>query len=387
MKPIRFSQRLDLLPPYLFNELDRMKVEAVRQGVEVIDFGIGDPDRPTPGFIVEELCRQAALGQNHRYPSYKGMASFRQAVAEYYSRRGVTGVDPDTEVLTLIGSKEGIAHLPLALIDPSDVVLVPDPGYPVYLSSTLFAGGTPYFLPLEEQNDFLPDLEAIPEQVRRKAKLLFLNYPNNPTTACANRDFFEQVCAFAEENRVIVCHDASYLDITFNGYKAPSLLECERARQVGLEIISLSKNYNMTGWRVAAAVGNRDVIAALLKIKMNIDSGVFDPIQKAGVAAMVRGGRPDPDTMAAYAERRIMLLDCLDQLGWSYYRTDATFYIWVRTPAGQTSLDFTKQVLQQYGLLVTPGVGFGKKAEGYIRFSLTLPTDRVAEAVKRLLGR
>lgn len=381
---MRLSRRLTQLPPYLFAEIDRLKGKAIAEGVDLIDFGIGDPDRATPEMIIDELCRQAWRRENHRYPAYRGMAPFRAAVADYYARRGVPGLDADKEIIALIGSKEGIAHLPLAVIDPGDIVLIPDPGYPVYLSSTLFAGGTPYFMPLKAERDFLPDFETIPPDVLARTRLMFLNYPNNPTTATASPAFFAEACGFARRHGIIICHDASYLDITFDGYRAPSLLEIPEAKELAIEMISLSKNFNMTGWRIAAAAGNPEIVQALLRIKTNIDSGVFNPIQHAGAAALNRYGGPDPETMAVYGERRRLLLDCLDELGWPYHATRGTFYVWVKTPSGWLSMDFVKELLQRFGILVTPGIGFGNQGEGYIRFSLTLPTEAVAQAVERL---
>lgn len=384
---MRFSQRLSALPPYLFAEIDRLKLKARSEGVRVIDFGIGDPDLPTPSPIIDRCVEALHDPMNHRYPSYAGLAEFRDSVVRWYDRRGVHGLDAASEVIPLLGSKEGIAHLPLSCIDPGDVVLIPDPGYPVYHSSTLFAGGESWFMPLLSARGFMPDLTAIPAAVVAKAKLMFLNYPNNPTSAMATGEFFEEAVAFCRRHDIILCHDASYLDIVFDGVQAPSLLEFDGAKDIGIEMISLSKSFNMTGWRIAAAAGNRDVIAGLLKIKMNIDSGIFNALQFAGITALDSPVSLNADTMTAYRVRRELLVDCLRELDWPYHQSSGTFYLWVQCPKGQNSMEFAAELLKDCGIVATPGTGFGADGEGYIRFSLTLPTEHVRDAVERLRQR
>lgn len=383
MSTFQPSERVLSLPPYLFHEIDILKNEAQKGGTEVIDFGVGDPDMATPSPIIDELAREAYNGENHQYPSYSGLLAFRESICRYYARRDVSGLDPIRNVLSLIGSKEGIAHLPLAVINPGDYVLLPDPGYPVYHSGTLFAGGESFYMPLRKENAYLPSLQDIPSDVARKATLMFLNYPNNPTGAIAPLSFYEEALEFARAYSVVLCSDASYLDVCFDQYRAPSLLEVPGSLDYCIEMISLSKMFNMTGWRIGAAVGNEDVIAALGKIKMNIDSGVFNPVQYAAIYALEKLGQPDPKTMDAYFERRELMREAFDNLGWEYHKSPATFYCWVSIPRGFTSMEFTKKILETAGILATPGLGFGKNGEGFIRFSLTLPTEDVRKAVDR----
>lgn len=376
--------RLRQLPPYLFAEIDRLKGEAITRGMDIIDLGVGDPDLPTPPHIVKRLAEAAADPRHHRYPSYEGLLAFRRAVAEWYGDRFGVSLDPASEVLTLIGSKEGIGHIPLAFIDPGDVVLVPDPGYPVYHAATVLAGGNPHPLPLYPSNGFLPDLASIPLDVLRKAKMIFLNYPNNPTAAVTSMEFFVQAVDFARRHHLILCHDAAYSEIAFDGFRPPSLLEVEGAKDVAIEYHSLSKTYNMTGWRIGFAVGNAKILAGLGRVKTNLDSGVFEAIQLAGIEAL----RGPQDCVAShckiYQERRDILVEGLNGLGWNVTRPRASFYVWIPVRSGYTSTDLVKRLLGEAGIVTTPGVGFGPHGEGFIRAALTVTGERIREAVERI---
>jgi len=381
---LKLSRRLNDLPSYLFAEIDRRVEEKKSQGIDIINFGVGDPDLPTPPHIVEALCDAAARPEHHRYPSYRGMSRFREAAAAWVEKRFGVALDPATEVLSLIGSKEGIAHFPLAFLDPGNVALIPDPAYPVYNSSTLFCGGVPQALPLSEERDFLPDLASVPEQIWREAKLLFLNYPNNPTAAVADHAFFEELLFYARKYDVILAHDLAYSEITFDGYVAPSLLEIPGARDRTVEFHSLSKTYNMTGWRVGFAVGGADIIAAFAKVKENIDSGVFNAVQLAAVAALEGPQDCVSDNREIYKHRRDILLEGLRSIAWEVTSPRATLYVWMRTPAGSSSSDFANELLEKAEIVVAPGSAYGSRGEGYIRFSLTLPDQLLLEGVGRL---
>jgi LL-diaminopimelate aminotransferase len=378
------AKRIEQIPPYLFAEIDKKKEEMRRKGTDVIDLGIGDPDLPTPKLIIERLKKAAENPRNHRYPSYEGMIEFRTAVAEWYERRFGIKLNPVTEVLSLIGSKEGIAHIPLAFVNPEDIVLVPSPGYPVYRVSTLFAGGIPYFLPLRKENGFLPILSKIPPTVAKKAKLLFINYPNNPTSAVAERTFFEEVVAFAQRHQIIVCHDAAYSEIAFDRYRPLSFLEVEGAREVGVEFHSLSKTFNMTGWRIGFAVGHSEILSGLGRVKTNIDSGLFQAIQEAGTEALNHLDTPLPEIIDTYERRRDVMVKGLEETGLEVDRPKATFYLWIRVPRGYTSAQFATLLLEQGGIVATPGNGFGEEGEGYIRMALTVDEERLREAIGRL---
>jgi len=378
------AKRIKQIPPYLFAEIDKKKEEMRRKGTDVIDLGIGDPDLPTPKPIIERLKKAAENPRNHRYPSYEGMIEFRTAVAEWYERRFGIKLNPVTEVLSLIGSKEGIAHIPLAFVNPEDIVLVPSPGYPVYRVSTLFAGGIPYFLPLRKENGFLPILSKIPPTVAKKAKLLFINYPNNPTSAVAERPFFEEVVAFAQRHQIIVCHDAAYSEIAFDRYRPLSFLEVEGAREVGVEFHSLSKTFNMTGWRIGFAVGHSEILSGLGRVKTNIDSGLFQAIQEAGTEALNHLDTPLPEIIDTYERRRDVMVNGLEEIGLEVDRPKATFYLWIRVPRGYTSAQFATLLLEQGGIVATPGNGFGEEGEGYIRMALTVDEERLREAIGRL---
>jgi LL-diaminopimelate aminotransferase len=381
---IQPADRLKQLPPYLFQEIDRLKVEVQSRGVDIIDLGVGDPDLPTPAHILQRMNRAALDPKNHRYPSYSGMNDFRRVVASWYQRRFGVTLDPENEVVTLIGSKEGIAHFPLAFLNPGDLSLVTSPGYPVYHIGSLFAGGRFHFLPLLKENRFLPDLSQIPGEMAGQAKILFINYPNNPTSAVADRAFFEQVVRFALENQVIVAHDAAYSEIAYDGFRPMSFLEIPGAKEVGIEFHSLSKTYNMTGWRIGFAVGNDRLIAGLSQIKSNIDSGAAQAIQWAGIEALEGPQDGLVQLNAIYQRRRDLMVAGLKKIGLKVEAPKATFYLWIEVPKGYTSTQTTAHLLEQSGIVTTPGNGFGDPGEGYFRISLTVPEERLEEAVRRL---
>jgi len=378
-----YSSRLDHLPPYLFARIDAMKAEKVREGVDIIDLGVGDPDLPTPEHIVEALCDAARDPSTHHYPSYAGMPAYREAVAAWYHGRFGADLDPETEVLALIGSKEGIAHIPEAFVNPGNYVLATDPGYPVYRTATLFAEGKFHEMPLTAENRFLPDLDAVPASVASDAKLIFIGYPNNPTSATAPLEFFEEVVEFAREHGIIVVHDNAYSEITFDGYKAPSFLEADGAMEVGIEMHSLSKTYNMTGWRIGMACGNADVIAGLGRVKTNIDSGAFDAIQHAAITALSGPQDCVREACGIYQERRDVLVSGLRSIGFDLEPPAATFYVWLKVG---DSMKFAATLLDEAGIVATPGTGFGRYGEGYVRFAVTRPAERIREAVERMRG-
>jgi len=385
----RYARRLDSIPPYLFGEIARLKAKAISEGRDLIDFGIGDPDQPTPQPIIERLARAANDPKTHRYDeSDYGWLPFIEAASDWCRRRFGLELDASKgEVIEVIGSKEALAHLAWAYIDPGDICLVPDPGYTVYKVNAAMAGGTPYAMPLLAQNDFLPDLSAIPSEVARRAKLMYINYPNNPTAATATPEFFAEVASFARENDIIVCHDAAYSEVSFGGYRAPSFLEAPGAKEVGIEIHSLSKTYNMTGWRIGFAAGNADVLRGLSKIKSNVDSKQFPAIAEAAAYALLHVDGA-PETLSIYQTRRDIVVDGLNSLGWSLPKTKATLYVWVPLPPAYTSAEFAKVLLERAGVLVVPGLQYGEYGEGYVRFSLTVEGDRggerVAEAIERI---
>ncbi len=379
---VTYAERINSLPPYLFAAIDKAKTEAIKKGVDVINLSIGDPDLPTPRHIVEAMKKALDNPAHHRYPSYEGMLSFRIAAAKWYKKTMNVDLNPEDEVLTLIGSKEGIAHIPLAFLNPNDISLVPDPAYPVYNIGSILADGKPFKMPLLSENGFLPDLDAIPKDIARKAKLMFLNYPNNPTSTVATAKFFEEVVDFANENELTVIHDNAYSEMTYDGYKAPSFLSTSGAKDVGIEVHSLSKTYNMTGWRIGFAVGNREILAGLGKVKTNVDSGAFEAVQEAGIAALCSSQNCVREMNTTYKERRDALLAGLKEIGLSVKPPKATFYVWVGI-SGNSS-DFAKMLLEKAGIVATPGVGFGECGEGYVRFALTQPVDRINEAVERM---
>ncbi|MFP4559313.1 MAG: LL-diaminopimelate aminotransferase [Archaeoglobaceae archaeon] len=377
------AERLNQLPPYLFAELDVMKKEKQREGVDVIDFGVGDPDLATPSRVVEAMQRAVEKVENQKYPDYAGMTSFKEAVADFYQRRKKVKLDPEKDVIALIGSKEGIAHLPMAFVEPGDYVLVPDPHYPVYYSSTVFAGGNPYIMPLKEENGFLPYLQSIPEDVAKKAKIMFLNYPNNPTSGVAEMDFIKEAVDFCRDNKIILAQDAAYSDVSFD-YRVKSFMEVEGAMDVVIEFNSLSKTYNMTGWRIGMAVGNHEALNGLLKVKTNIDSGTFHAVQEAGVAALSGSDEVIEKNNQIYKKRRDILVDGLKNTGLDVNVPKATFYLWCGVPPGYDSISFTKKLLDDAGVLVTPGVGFGEYGDGFVRFALTRSEEITREAVERI---
>ncbi len=383
---IEKAQRLAQLPPYLFKEIDRLKAEAAAKGVDIINVSIGDPDRPTPAHIVAAGQEALADPANHPYPSYDGLPDFRRTVADWFRRRFGLEVDPDTQVLSLIGSKEAVAHFPLAFVDPGDVVLCPNPAYPVYAVGTLFAGGEVYEMPLLPENDFFPDLEAIPAETAERAKVMWLNYPNNPTSAEATLEQFKAVVDFALEHDIIVCHDAAYTDMTFDGYVAPSFLETPGAMECAIEFHSLSKPYQMTGWRIGMAVGNAELIEGLGAIKSNVDSGVCQAIQRAGIAALNTSAEELAENLSVYARRRRVVVEGLEKMGLTVWPTRATFYVWAKVPQGFTSAEWATRLLTEAGVVVTPGNGFGTAGEGWFRIALSAPEARLKEAVERMEG-
>ncbi len=381
-----YSQRIKSLPPYLFAQIDKKKREKLAQGIDLIDLGVGDPDLPTLKPVVEAMKRAVEKPEHHRYPSYEGMLSFRQAVVSWYKRRFGVELDPEKEVVALIGSKEGIAHFPLAFVNPGDVVLCPDPAYPVYKIGTLFAGGEPYFLPLKEENGFLPDFKSLPKDVLKRAKIIWVNYPNNPTSATATKEFYRELIDWARENNIIVASDLAYSEIYFGEERPPSILEIEGAKEVAIEFHSLSKTYNMTGWRIGMAVGNAQLVAGLGKVKTNVDSGQFQAIQEAAITALSLPEVEVQKIRDIYRERRQAMEKALKEAGLEVYPSNATFYLWVKVPKGYSSAEFVSLLLDKCGIVCTPGNGFGEAGEGYFRISLTVPTERLLEAVERIKG-
>ncbi len=381
---VKPADRIKNLPPYLFARIDKMKQEALAKGVDIINLGIGDPDIPTPEHIIRILQKASENPKNHQYPSYEGLLSFRSAVADWYKRRFSVRLNAEDEVLTLIGSKEGIGHLPFAFINPGDIALIPDPAYPVYHAGTFFAGGISCKMPLLKKNAFLPDLSAIPKHIARKAKIMFINYPNNPTSAIAPIEFYKDIVSFAKRNNIIVCHDAAYSEIYYNDNRPMSFLDVKGAKDVSIEFHSLSKTYNMTGWRIGFAVGNKEILSALGKVKSNLDSGVFQAIQEAGIEALGTEESVLTEIRSVYQERRDTLIKGLNEAGLSVEKPKATFYVWVEVPKGFTSAKFAALLLDKAGIVTTPGNGFGEAGEGYIRMALTVTKERIEEAIERI---
>ena len=378
------SQRLQKIGAYLFADLDR-KQDALRaKGVDVINLGVGDPDLPTPEHIIRALEDGARDPRSHRYPPYVGTAEFRKATAEWFEQRFGVTLDPDRQVLALIGSKEGLAHLPWAMMNPGEAALIPDPGYPVYRSATIMAEGEPVAMPLLADRGFLPDLDAIPSDVARRARLMFLNYPNNPTGATADLEFFTKAVAFAKRHDIVLVHDNAYSEMTFDGYRAPSVLQVPGALDVAIELHSLSKTFNMTGWRIGFAVGNAEAVNALGVVKTNVDSGVFRAVQHAGIAALTGPQDVVKPALARYQARRDRLVSGLRAVGWKAPSPKATLYIWMPTPNQLPSMTFSADVLERTGVVITPGVGYGAHGDGFVRLSLTTPDDRLDEAIARI---
>jgi LL-diaminopimelate aminotransferase len=381
---VRTANRIEKLPPYLFAEIDRKIAEAKARGADVISFGVGDPDLPTPPHVVEALVEGGRDPATHRYPSYTGLPEFRRAIADWYRRRFAVELDPDEEVLPLVGSKEGIFHLPVAFVDPGDVALIPDPGYPVYETSTILTHGTAVMMPLLAENGFKPDFAAVPADTLRQAKVLWLNYPSNPTAATVDLDFFERAVAFCSEHDLLLAHDAAYTEITFDGYVAPSALQADGAMDRVLEFHSLSKTYNMTGWRIGWVAGAPAAVEAMKRLKTNIDSGIFDAVQRAGIAALEGPRDHLESTLEVYARRRDLLCDGLKSMGVVVEPPKGSIYVWVPVPEGHSSESFTTFLLEEAGVVVAPGNGYGPSGEGFVRFSLTLADDRLEEGVERL---
>ncbi|MDO8602441.1 MAG: LL-diaminopimelate aminotransferase [Candidatus Omnitrophota bacterium] len=380
-----FTNRLKKLPPYLFVEIDKAKRIAAAEGRDIIDLGIGDPDEPTPKEVIDALHKAAQDSKNHHYPLDQGSSVFRERIARWYRERFQISLDPEKEILPLLGSKEGISHLPLAFINPGDVSLVPDPCYPPYKGGTILAGGIPYLMPLIEKNNFLPDLKKIEKLALKKAKIIYINYPNNPTSSVCEKGFFEDVAIFAKKYNLIVASDAAYSEVSFDDYRPESFLKAEGGKDAGVEFHSLSKTCNMTGWRVGFACGNEKIIAGLAKVKSNIDSGVFNAIQMAGVTALDIADKHLERMNKVYQGRRDALIDGLSKLGWVIKKPKATFYIWAALPKRhKSSIDFARMALDKADVIITPGIGFGESGEGYVRFALTVSKEKIQEAVQRL---
>ena len=383
---MKFAERIEKLQPYLFVEISRKINQKRAAGIDVITFAIGDPDIPTPPHILNKLLEAAQDPPNHRYPESDGLPQLRRAISDWYGKRFGIALDSDKEVLPLIGAKEGIGHVALCFIDPGDVALVPDPGYPVYSGGTMFAGGESYLMPLLEENGWLPDLDAIPEQVAQKAKVMWLNYPNNPTSATADIEYFERVVDFAKAYDIAVCHDGPYTEVAYDGYTPVSFLQAKGAMDVAVEFHSLSKSYNMTGWRIGMAVGNAEMINALMRVKSNLDSGIPQAIQIAGIEALQASQECISENNAIYQRRRDKLVDALRGIGMEITPPRASLYVWARVPEGYSSAEFAAMLLEEKDIVVTLGSGYGEYGEGYIRLSLTLPDEHLTKAVQRLEG-
>ena len=381
---MKMAKRVEKLPPYLFVEISRKIAEKRARGEEVVSFGIGDPDIPTPPHIIERLCQEAKKPANHRYPESVGLPELRQTIADWYQRRFSVSLDPETEVLPLIGSKEGIGHMSFCFAEPGDNVLVPDPGYPVYSVGALLAGAEPYYMPLLEENGFLPDLHLIPEDVLRKATLMWINYPNNPTSAVADLPFYTGVVEFAREHDICVCHDGPYSEVAYDGYRPVSFLQADGARDTGVEFHSLSKSYNMTGWRIGMVVGNPVMIDALKRLKSNLDSGIPQAIQYAAIEAMTGPQDCIEEHNAVYQRRRDLVVDMLIRMGLEVTPPRASLYVWAKVPQGYNSVEFANDLLEKVGVVVTPGIGYGNNGEGYVRLSLTLPDAGLVKGLSRL---
>ena len=382
---MKLARRVEQLPPYLFVEISRKIAEKRARGERVISFAIGDPDIPTPANIVDCLCQAARDPKNHRYPETDGLPELRKAIADWYARRFGVTLDLNKEVLPLIGSKEGIAHVALCLLDPGDVALVPDPGYPVYSIATMLVGAQSYFLPLLEKNNYLPDLDAIPEDVARKAKVLWLNYPNNPTGATAGPEFFKKAISFARKYDIAICHDGPYSDVVFDGYEPASFLQVPGAKDVGIEFHSCSKTYNMTGWRIGMAVGNATLINALMRMKSNMDSGIFQAIQYAAIEALTGPQDCIAEHNIKYQRRRDVMVKGLHEMGWMVDNPKASMYIWAKIPEhyrGMGSLEFSKKILNEAKVAVSPGVGFGDYGDDHVRIALIENESRSRQALR-----
>jgi LL-diaminopimelate aminotransferase len=383
---MRIARRIEALKPYLFVEINKKIAEKRAKGEEVINFAIGDPDIPTPSHIIDKLCETAKDPANHRYPESEGLPELHIAIAEWYKKRFNVTLDPATEVLPLIGSKEGIGHIAFCLIDPGDIALVPDPAYPVYAIGTQLAGGRPYYLPLTAENDFLPDLKNVKDFILKSTKILWLNYPNNPTGAVAGLDFFQQAAEFAKQHNILICHDGPYSEVSFDGYQPVSFMQADGAKDVGVEFHSLSKTYNMTGWRIGMVVGNAEAIKALRTLKSNLDSGIPQAIQYMAIEALNGPQACVAEHNAIYQRRRDLIIEVLNKIGLEIKPPKASLYIWAKVPKGYNSVDFTADLLDQVDVAVTPGVGYGQSGEGYVRLSLTIPDVLLVKGLSRLSG-
>jgi LL-diaminopimelate aminotransferase len=383
---VQVANRLQKIPPYLFVTLRNKINKARAEGVDVINLGVGDPVDPTPSRVIDELCRQARFPINHQYPidEEKGMLAFRQEAARWYAKRYGVELNPEAEVLGLIGSKEGCHHFILGVVNPGDVVLMTDPGYPAYRASIYMAEAEPYSMPMLEENDYFPDFGRVPREILKKAKAMFLNYPNNPTGACATRAFFSKAVEFAKAYDIAVCHDNPYSEILFDGQERLSFLSVPGAKEVGIELNSLSKPYNMTGWRIGMAMGNREILAALCKVKENTDSGIFNAIQYAAMVALTQEDKNIGEMLSVYLQRRKRVLETFEKIGLGFKSQKGTFYLWIPVPLGMTSLDFTTALFEKASVVVAAGTAYGKHGEGYIRISLTVPEKRLAEAMERI---
>jgi LL-diaminopimelate aminotransferase len=383
---MKIARRIEALKPYLFVEINKKIAEKRAKGEEVISFAIGDPDIPTPSHIIDKLCETAKDPANHRYPESEGLPELHVAIAEWYKKRFDVTLDPATEVLPLIGSKEGIGHIAFCFIDPGDIALVPDPAYPVYAIGTQLAGGRPYYLPLTAENDFLPDLKNVKDFILKSTKVLWLNYPNNPTGAVAGLDFFQQAVEFAKQHNILICHDSPYSEVSFDGYQPVSFMQADGAKDVGVEFHSLSKTYNMTGWRIGMVVGNAEAIKALRTLKSNLDSGIPQAIQYMAIEALNGPEACVAEHNAIYQRRRDLIIEVLNKIGLEVKPPKASLYIWAKVPKGYNSVDFTADLLDQVGVAVTPGVGYGQSGEGYVRLSLTIPDVLLVKGLSRLSG-
>lgn len=386
MSSFELADRIKTLPPYLFARIDQIKAEEIKKGRKLIALGIGDPDLPTPSFIIDRLATAAKNPANHQYPSYQGMAAFRKASSQWLKKRFGVEVDSERETLALIGSKEGIAHIPFAFINPGDAALVPDPGYPVYSTAVQFAGGTPLKFTLKEENGFLPDFAELERLIKSgpKVKLMFLNYPNNPTSATATLEFFKELVSFAKKHEILICHDNAYSELYFDGHVQPSFLEVPGAKEVGCEFHSLSKTFNMTGWRVGFLAGNERAVQGLLEVKSNTDSGAFNACQEAGIAALENYEPFCTELRSIYQKRRDLLVPALQKLGLQCVAPKATFYVWAGLPKGTRSEDFVLKLIREKGIVSTPGSGFGAAGEGYVRFTLCAKEETLKQVVQAL---
>ncbi len=378
------SSAMQNLPPYLFARIEQKIAECKEQGIDIINLGIGDPDLPTPRHIIDRMAQSIYDAANHQYPSSVGLLEYRQAVAEWYKKRFDVDLDPRTEIVSLLGSKEGIAHVSFAYLDHGDINLVPDPGYPVYNIGTLLAGGQSYFMPLKEENKYLPVLEDIPIEVAKKAKLMFVNYPNNPIGVAADKDFYVKLIEFARTYDILICHDAAYSEMAYDNLKPLSILEFPGAKDVAIEFHSLSKTYNMTGWRIGWAAGNKNAVEVMGRFKSNVDSGVFQAIQYAGIEALRGPQECVEESNRVYAERRSIALAGLEKMGWKVSPPQASFYFWAPVPKGYTSASFAELILEKTGVIITPGNGYGEYGEGYFRIALTVDKERLQEAFDRM---